>query len=598
MTSKEYWQMRAHQAQLDEYRYSEDAFFYINGVMGEAKEKLWEKLLYYLTLLTKETGLSADRLWEKLSKGELEHYKMSLAEYLALAPKAVTPEEMLRLSMASHLHQIDRVTAMTEEINRYTYLAYEKYYQETKRLLEDTYQRELDRLEKEAVDAESTERFFYGSEQKADRPALPKPKEPESEPDREKKAEAEAERPKTPELPTKPESRKADKESESQGRSEDKKPDGRPETGQKPEKALQVDKRKMDQILKEPWGTDERNFSERIWKDRQALANELKRELMQATATGEKLDAVAGRIAERFNVHQKVARRLVHTENAYMTSKARLARYQQEGIEEYQVIATLDLKTSTICRSLDKKIFPVAQAQIGVNAPPLHPHCRSTTIAWHGRESSTRAARNPVTGKSELVDGKLNYQEWYDKYVKGNPEAEAREKMWQNRYEDDKQYQRYKKILGKNAPKNLEEFQKMKYTEKERWESLQSYFKEYDTLPKDLSFKIYYTNLKNKENWKAVDFSPKTFEKHYQKHKKEYENISEEQYKNRAKKLLNIPVGGEIKGFTNKNGYVFRYNEKTNEFATAKPNGVIETLFKPKEGKEYYRKEYEKYEKM
>ena len=475
MTSKEYWQMRAHQAQFDEYRYSEDAFFYINGVMGEAKEKLWEKLLYYLTLLTKETGLSAGQLWEKLSKGELAHYKMSLAEYLALAPKAVTPEEMLRLSMASHLHQIDRVTAMTEEINRYTYLAYEKYYQETKRLLEDTYQRELDRLEKEAVDAESTERFFYGSEQKADRPALPKPKEPESEPDEEKKAATEAERPKTPELPTKPESRKADKEPESQGRSEGKKPDGRPETGQKPEKPLRIDKRKMDQILKEPWGTDERNFSERIWKDRQALANELKRELMQATATGEKLDAVAGRIAERFNVHQKVARRLVHTENAYMTSKARLARYQQEGIEEYQVIATLDLKTSTICRSLDKKIFPVAQAQIGVNAPPLHPHCRSTTIAWHGRESSTRAARNPVTGKSESVDGKLNYQEWYDKYVKGNPEAEAREKMWQNRYEDDKQYQRYKKVLGKNAPKNLEEFQKMKYTEKERWEKFQAY---------------------------------------------------------------------------------------------------------------------------
>ena len=494
MTSKEYWQMRAHQAQFDEYRYSEDAFFYINGVMGEAKEKLWEKLLYYLTLLTKETGLSAGQLWEKLSKGELAHYKMSLAEYLALAPKAVTQEEMLRLSMASHLHQIDRVTAMTEEINRYTYLAYEKYYQETKRLLEDTYQRELDRLEKEAVDAESTERFFYGSEQKADRPALPKPKEPESEPDEEKKAATEAERPKTPELPTKPESRKADKEPESQGRSEDKKPDGRPETGQKPEKPLRIDKRKMDQILKEPWGTDERNFSERIWKDRQALANELKRELMQATATGEKLDAVAGRIAERFNVHQKVARRLVHTENAYMTSKARLARYQQEGIEEYQVIATLDLKTSTICRSLDKKIFPVAQAQIGVNAPPLHPHCRSTTIAWHGRESSTRAARNPVTGKSESVDGKLNYQEWYDKYVKGNPEAEAREKMWQNRYEDDKQYRRYKKVLGKNAPKNLEEFQKMKYTEKERWEKLKLAFKDEklkDKIKSEYNLKIH-----------------------------------------------------------------------------------------------------------
>lgn len=52
--------------------------------------------------------------------------------------------------------------------------------------------------------------------------------------------------------------------------------------------------------------------------------------------------------------------------------------------------------------------------------------------------------------------------------------------------------------------------------------------------------------------------------------------------------LLNSEIGGSIRGFTSKSGYVFRYNTKTNEFATGKPDGTIETLFRPKEGLKYW----------
>ena len=410
MTSRDYWEMRARQAQMDEYLYSEDEYRYISEVMDETKEKLWEKLLYYLSRISGESGLSFERLKEKLTSGELEHYRMSLEEYIQSAESAMTKADMYRLNMASYVQRIDRLTAMTQEINRYTHEAYLKYQNHLGDFLKDSFEREWERVGEEI---ENQKTLLL-----EDKRATPKTKAP------------------------------------------------------KPDAPLKVDKRKMNQILKEPWASD-KNFVDDVWGDKQKLADELRKELTQATITGEKLENVEKRIADKFNAHEKAARRLVHTENAYVTSKARQERYKEDGIEKYQYIATLDLKTSTACRALDKKVFNTEDYAVGTTAPPMHPHCRSATIAYYGMEPDTRMARNPVTDRSEKVDD-MSYQEWYDKYVKENPEAEFKEKAWQNRYEDDKQYQRYKKVLGKNAPKNLEEFQKMKYTDEERWEILKS----------------------------------------------------------------------------------------------------------------------------
>ncbi|MDO4765173.1 MAG: minor capsid protein [Eubacteriales bacterium] len=431
MTSRDYWEMRARQAQMDEYLYSEDAYRYISGVMDETKEKIWEKLLYYLSRISGETGLSFERLKEKLTAGELEHYRMSLEEYIKLAESAVTKADMHRLNMASHMHGIDRLTAMAEEINRYTHEAYLKYQNHLGKFLEDSFEREWERIGEEIGNQKTLLLEDKAVPQKPEAPKskVPKPK------------------------------------------------------AQKPDAPLKIDKRKMNQILKEPWASD-KNFSDNIWQDKQRLADELRKELTQATITGEKLENVEKRIADKFDTHKKAARRLVHTENAYATSKARQERYKEDGVEKYQYIATLDLKTSKPCRGLDKKVFQTVDYAVGTTAPPMHPHCRSTTVAYYGMESSTRMARNPVTGKSEKVDN-MNYQEWYDKYVKGNPEAEAREKMWQNRYQDDKQYQRYQAVLGKNAPKTLEEFQKMKYIKPEDFEELKQDFDVHKAIEKN-----------------------------------------------------------------------------------------------------------------
>ena len=44
-----------------------------------------------------------------------------------------------------------------------------------------------------------------------------------------------------------------------------------------------------------------------------------------------------------------------------------------------------------------------------------------------------RRARNPVTGRTETIPASMTYEQWYDKNVKGNKEAEAKEKQMKQR---------------------------------------------------------------------------------------------------------------------------------------------------------------------
>lgn len=81
--------------------------------------------------------------------------------------------------------------------------------------------------------------------------------------------------------------------------------------------------------------------------------------------------------------------------------------------------------------------------------------------------------------------------------------------------------------------------------------------------------------------WIAKNFDPTYLMKHVQDHIADYPGFSVEDYQNHARELLNSAVGGDIEGFTSEAGTVFRYNKATNDFATARPNGVIQTLYKP-----------------
>ena len=79
--------------------------------------------------------------------------------------------------------------------------------------------------------------------------------------------------------------------------------------------------------------------------------------------------------ARVMNVDKSRARVLLQTESARVRSIAEIESYKQMGVSKYQIIATLDDRTSDICQSMDMKIFDTKDYEVGVTAPPFHPNC-------------------------------------------------------------------------------------------------------------------------------------------------------------------------------------------------------------------------------
>ena len=170
------------------------------------------------------------------------------------------------------------------------------------------------------------------------------------------------------------------------------------------------------------WVGDGSTYSTNIWKNTGKLTSSIKDELLMSLMTGRDTRETAQAIAERFNVGQNDARRLVRTESAFFHNQMELLSYEEADIEKYIFVAVLDKRTSRICQEHDNQVYDRDKAVPGVNCPPMHPWCRSTTVAYDEDADYSklkRRARNPVTGKTELVPADMTYKEWYSKYVDG-----------------------------------------------------------------------------------------------------------------------------------------------------------------------------------
>ena len=174
------------------------------------------------------------------------------------------------------------------------------------------------------------------------------------------------------------------------------------------------------------WVGDGSTYSTDIWKNTGKLTSSIKDELLISLMTGRDTRETAQAIAERFNVGQNDARRLVRTESAFFHNQMELLSYEEADIEKYIFVADLDKRTSRICQEHDNQVYDRDKAVPGVNCPPMHPWCRSTTVAYDEDADYSklkRRARNPETGKVEYVPADMTYKEWYSKYVDGNIES-------------------------------------------------------------------------------------------------------------------------------------------------------------------------------
>lgn len=186
-----------------------------------------------------------------------------------------------------------------------------------------------------------------------------------------------------------------------------------------------LDQAQIEKVLAKPWAADGYNFSERIWGNKNKLISEVHNELSRNIMLGADPQKAIDSLAKKMNTSKNNAGRLVMTEEAYFSSAAQKDCFESLGVEQYEIVATLDSHTSDICRSLDGKHFPMKDYQPGVTAPPFHVYCRSTTVPYFDEQFDIgeRAARDEATGKTYYIPDDMNYQEWKETFVDGGDKS-------------------------------------------------------------------------------------------------------------------------------------------------------------------------------
>ena len=232
-----------------------------------------------------------------------------------------------------------------------------------------------------------------------------------------------------------------------------------------------IDDNMVSALLNEPWSG--KNYSQRIWGNTDLLADSLAEIVGGAMLSGQSIAKTSRQIRDRFGVAKYYADRLVRTETNHFNNEADAMAYEEMDVDKYVFLATLDTRTSSMCQEMDNKVIPLKERQVGVNYPPLHPNCRSKTRVYMGEEIEAtlkRRARNPVTGKNEVIDN-MSYKEWYDAKVKehGKADVDKAFKMSQRTAVDKKQYERYKARLGEKNVGTFDNFRKIKYNNNGVW---------------------------------------------------------------------------------------------------------------------------------
>lgn len=202
-----------------------------------------------------------------------------------------------------------------------------------------------------------------------------------------------------------------------------------------------LDDKTVAKILSKPWTADNRTFSQRIWgKHRPELIDKLQKDLAQNFIAGENPQKLVAKITKDFGVTKSQASNLAFTESAFFRSAGQKKSYQELGVDEYEILATLDNRTPKICPAQDGKVFKTSDLQVGINPSTVHGGGRTTSvpILMNSQKDETRAARDE-NGKYYTVPADMKYPEWKSKYV-----DEPKEK----------EYNKFKEQVKKNIKEN------------------------------------------------------------------------------------------------------------------------------------------------
>ena len=177
-----------------------------------------------------------------------------------------------------------------------------------------------------------------------------------------------------------------------------------------------LNQKKLDTLLSKPWTTDGKTFRDRCWTNKAELVDTVNKELIQGMLRGDSPEKAITAIQKKFGTSRYKARRLVHTETSYFNATSKLQMYRDLGVEQIEIVETLDSRTCAVCGALDGTVIPLSQYEPGVTVPPWHPNCRGTTCPHYDDMDGERAARD-AEGKVYYVPNSMTYEEWKERFL-------------------------------------------------------------------------------------------------------------------------------------------------------------------------------------
>ena len=138
-----------------------------------------------------------------------------------------------------------------------------------------------------------------------------------------------------------------------------------------------------------------RNYSARIWRNTDHLAQMLEDEIEAAFLSGKSVRRMANVIMDRFGVGYRAAECLMRTETSYVQNQTAAKSYEDAGCTEYEVLTAQDRRTCQYCAKQNGKRYLLATMQAGENAPPFHPNCRCTILPVVGEEERLAKKAGP-----------------------------------------------------------------------------------------------------------------------------------------------------------------------------------------------------------
>ena len=254
-----------------------------------------------------------------------------------------------------------------------------------------------------------------------------------------------------------------------------------------------LDDRKVRIAVNQNWQGS--NFSDRIWNDKAKLVETLNQVIPQGVALGKNPRVVAREVVRAMDTRFSNAERLARTEMNKICNDCSHESYKEipEVVQKYKYIATLDARTSSICRELSGQIFDVKDAQEGINRAPMHPSCRSTDIPYFPdmpiSEYGQIAIDYSANGRAYYVRSDMTHNEWLSSLSeKQKKYFIAEEKILKQRLQDKQQLVEYRKLVTKakkagyselteGMPTTLRAYQEYKYLNPDAYENLKNNMK-------------------------------------------------------------------------------------------------------------------------